>query len=73
VKTITNTREPTLEGRPEAFDPENPRHYRWSELALTLPKHIGDDVFWSNVNYRSHSVETERYLKEHGIVGVLYP
>jgi hypothetical protein len=72
VKPITNTREPTPEGRPEAFDPSKPRFYHWGELALTLPKHIGDDVFWSSVNYRPHSAATARYLKEHGIVGVLY-
>jgi hypothetical protein len=68
---------------PEASPPQNARHearklrfVRWQTIHRDLPdlpEDLADDIFWSSVAYRDFKPETEQYLAEHGIRGVLWP
>jgi hypothetical protein len=57
-------------------EPKTCRYVRWQTIYRDLPditEDIADDIFWSSVAYRDFKPETERFLADRGVRGVLWP
>ena len=72
MKTNIFNGEPT----PKSSPPRKWRFVRWQTIHRDLPdlpEDIADDIFWSSVAYRPFKPETEQFLADRGVRGVLWP